>query len=241
MHFSSFQNEIFEACKVNYGEPWNDDGWTRGDQKLRAKAWRGEKVGAAILAPPNQAWDWLVIYAIQANQKAQEYEEKEPERAATDFGLSGFKSLVFGMQLQDLTVEFDVMEEDRVAAVKKVVFKKDDWQTVGFYPLKTVTAEFFKDKLYRINLGFEENRKEMFETFQHRFGPLQDNDTWTRGSMKLKGKSAISGKVFAIIFVPRTSFGYSDSWDAIVLLETAAWRESEQFKKDAPKRAAKDF
>ena len=59
--------------------------------------------------------------------------------------------------------------------------------------------------------------------------------------MKLKAKSATDGKLFAAILAPSTSYGSSDNWDAIVLLDSDLWREAEQFKKDAPKRAAKDF
>ncbi len=36
-----------------------------------------------------------------------------------------------GMKLQDLTVAFDVVEEDKVAAVKKVAFRNGDWRSVG--------------------------------------------------------------------------------------------------------------
>ena len=239
--FSAFPNEIFEACKVNYGDPFDNDSWTLGDQKLRAKSWRGEKVSAAILSPSGLAWNVLVIYDIQANQKAQEYAAKEPERAAKDFGPSGFKLLVFGMKLLDVTSEFKVVDEDRLAAVKKVAFRMGDWRSVGFYPLKTVSAEFFNEKLYRIDLGFEENSKEIFNAFQHRFGPLQDNDTWTRETVKLKAKSGIKGKVFATALRASTAYGSADNWDTIVLLDSDLWREAEQFKKDAPKRAARDF
>ncbi len=239
--FSNFQNEILEVFRVNFGEPFDADSWQRGDQPLRGKAWRGEKVSAAILALPNQAWDSALLYDNEASQKAQEYAAKEPERAAKDFGTSGFKLLILGMKLQDLTVPFEVVKEDRVAAVKKIAFRTGDWRSVGFYPLKTLTAEFFNDKLYRIDFGFEENQKEMFEAFKQRFGQLQDSDTWTRGTMKLKAKSATNGKLFTAILAPSTSYGSPDTWDTIVFLEADLSREAEEFKKDAPKRAAKDF
>ena len=81
----------------------------------------------------------------------------------------------------------------------------------------------------------------VFETFKQRFGPLQDNDTWTRDSMKLKAKSAGDGKLSATILAPEVTDGGADGWDSIVLLDMALSREAEQFKDDAPKRAAKDF
>src|SRR5213075_3477464 len=113
-----------------------------------------------------------------------------------------------------------------------------DWRSVGFYPLRTLAAEFFNDRLYRIDFGFEENQKEIFETFRTRFSQLQDNDTWTRGTTKLKAKSATSGKLFAAILASGASYGSLDNWDSIVLLDADLWGEAERFKRDAPKRAA---
>jgi len=80
LYFSAFSNEIFEACKTIYGEPFDDDGWRWNaiGEKLRAKSWRGKKTSAAILsADTHSAWDRLVIYEIQANQKAHEYAAKK--------------------------------------------------------------------------------------------------------------------------------------------------------------------
>ena len=92
-----------------------------------------------------------------------------------------------GMKLQDVTLDFTVAEDDQAAGVKKIIFKREGYwqyfQSIGFYRLTSVSAEFFQDKLYRVDLAFGENRKEIFETFKQRFGSLQDNDTWTRGSM----------------------------------------------------------
>ena len=239
--FSSSPTEIFEACKVNYGEPSDEAGWNRGGVKLNGKSWRGEKVYAVALSLLYQAWDTLVIFDMQANQKAQEFAAKEPERAAMDFGSSGFKSLVMGTKLQDLTVEFELVSENRISAVKKVAFRKSDWQTVGLYPLRSISAEFFNDRLYRINLEFGENSKEMFAAFVHRFGPLVENDTWTNGTTRLKAKAATKDKTFATILAPQVNLEGENEWNLIVLYDVALWREAEQFKKDAPKRAAKDF
>ena len=231
LSFSAFPNEILEACKANYGEPFDDEGWTQGEKKLRARSWRGEKISAAILSS-GLAWDSLVIYDVQANQRAQEYAAKEPQRAAKDFGPSGFKSLVVGTKLQDLTVEYEIVKEDRVSGVKGIAFRKGDWRNLGFYPLRSLSAEFFNDRLYRIDLGFEANRKEMLAAFEHRFGPLQDDETWTSGTTKLKAKSATKGKIFAVILASQTYPGKRDDWDFIVLYDVDLWREAEQFKKD---------
>jgi hypothetical protein len=240
IRFSTFGNEIFEALKISYGEAGTGMGWKRDEQALTARSWDGENVSAAILAPTDQAWDALVIFERVANQKAQDYGSKEPERAARDFSANGFKSLTMGMRLEDVTAPYTVTEESQITGVKKVLFSSGDLLAVGFYPLRYVSAEFFKGRLYKIDFGFEQNRKEMFQTFQHRFGPLQDNTTWTRGSEKLTAKSGGSENIYGTIVAPGGS-DRGEAWDAIVLIDTALWREAEQYKQDAPKRAAKDL
>jgi hypothetical protein len=245
IRFSNSQNEILDALKVNYGEPSDSDLWKRGDQPLQAKAWQGRIVSAAILAPPGQPWDSIVMFNIEANKKALEFAAKEPERASKDFGTNGFKTLIMGSTLQDVTLEFTVSEDNQATGVKKVIFKKDGYgqyiQSIGFYPLVSVSAEFFHDKLYRIDLAFAENQKEIFATFKQRFGQLQDNDTWTRGSMKLKAKSSGNDRLLAAILSPDMADGSEGNWDSIVLMDVQLWKEADQFKNDAPKRAAKDF
>ena len=243
--FSNFQNEILDAFKVNFGEPFNTSDWNRGDQPLLGKAWQGNKVSAVILSVPGQLWDSAVIYDIAANQKAADYAAKEPERAAEDFGTNGFKTLVMGMKIQDVSLDYTVVNDDQISGVKKVVFSKGDywnyWQNIGYYPLDSVSAEFFHDQLYRIDFTFSQNQKGIFETFKQRFGPLQDNDTWTRDSVKLRAKSGGDSKLSATILAPEGSDGDNASWDSMVLMDVGLWNKAEQFKNDAPARAAKDF
>ena len=59
--------------------------------------------------------------------------------------------------------------------------------------------------------------------------------------MKLKAKSAGSDKLVVTILAPDVSYGSGDGWDAVILLDVGLWKGAEQFKKGAPKRAAKDF
>jgi hypothetical protein len=245
LRFSNFQNEILEAFKVNFGDPIDTDLWKRDDQPLRGKAWQGRNVYAAILSMPGQLWDSAVIYDVKSNDSAQDYAAREPERAAADFATNGFKSLVMGMRSVDVTLGFNVSEEPQDPGITKIVFRREgnwkNWQTIGFYPVTSISAAFFHDRLYRLDLAFEENRKEIFETFKKRFEPLQANDTWTRGVVKLKAMSCGNDKLFAVILAPQATDESGDAWDTIVLLDAALWKEAEQFKQDAPKRAAKDF
>lgn len=240
LRFSRMPDAMFEAMKINFGEPYDSIDWTRGNQTLRAKSWRGEKVAASILALPGQAWDSAVIYEMESDQAAKEYAAKEPERAANSFGTNGFKSLAFGSKPQETGFSFEVLEEDAATAVKKVLFRKGDLYAIGYYPLERVTGEFFKDQLYRIDLRFEENDKEIFRAFAHRFGSLQGDQSWTRGAIRLQAESGGDERISASILCPETPTGDSQ-WDTIVVFDSGIRREAEQYKQDAPKRAAKDF
>jgi hypothetical protein len=247
LHFSKFQNEIFEAFRLNFGEPYESARWMRGAQPLHCSAWQGERISAAILSIPNQPWDSAVFYDDATKTKAEEYAANEPARAGMDFGKAGFKSLGLGMSLAEVGVPFQVVEEDRVAAVKRVTFKKSDLHRLGFYPLTRVSAQFFEERLYRIDLEFDDHSAEIFETFERRFAPLEEDPTWsandgkTTSARKLKAKSARRGGMFATVLVSKQSDGRTGLWDKIVLLDPELWRASAQFRADAPKRASKDF
>lgn len=244
LYFNNFQNDILEAFKANFGEPFDADNWTVGGQPVQGKAWQGNKDYAVFLSSPANPPSSIIMYDIAANEKASDYAAKEPERAAKDFGTNGFKTLVMGMKIQDVSLDYTVADDDQVSGVKKVIFSKsiygNDWQNIGFYPLDSVSAEFFHDQLYRIDLTFSQNQNEIFETFTQRFGPLQDNDTWTQDSVKLCAKSGGDSGLSATILGPEGSVD-SGSWNSIVLMDVGLWNEAEQFKNDAPARAAKDF
>jgi hypothetical protein len=103
-----------------------------------------------------------------------------------------------------------------------------------------VRCAFFNDQLYHIGLGFNEERQEVLKTFESRFGPLQKNDGWTQGELKLTAKSGGSDQFFATILAPGGAYN-GEKWDYIILLNLDIQRAAEQFKLDAPKRAAKDL
>ena len=241
IRFSSFQNEIYEALKINYGEPFDNSSWTRGTEALKAKCWIGEKTYAAIVAPSYGAWDAVIIYEQAANQKAREYADTEPARAAKDFSTNGFKSLTMGMQLDVLpSTSYVVSENNEATGIKKITISRGDLLAIGYYPLRSVGCEFFNGRLYRIDLRFEENRKEVFKAVQERFGLLQKNDSWTRGSEKLTGKSAGDNKFYVTILAPGGTYG-GEEWDSVVLMDNSIVQEAEQYKQDRAKEAAKEI
>src|SRR5205814_1172824 len=122
--------------------------------------------------------------------------------AAKNFSTNGFKSLTMGMRLQDVAVPHTVSENSAVTGVKKIVISRGDLISIGFYPLRQVNCEFFNDRLYRVDLEFNQNRKEIFQTFQRRFDPLQKNDTWTQENARLTAKSGGSDRLYGTILAP---------------------------------------
>jgi hypothetical protein len=238
--FSSFQNEIFETLKIIYGEPSDNSSWTRGTQTLKAKCWVGEKTYAAIVGPTDGPWDAIIIYDQAANQKAREYADTEPVRAAKDFSTNGFKTLKMGMSIKEITADYTVTENSAVTGIKQISISQGELLRLGSFRLQSVRCAFFNDKLYRIDLGFDQERQEVLKTFESRFGPLQNNDTWTRGALKLTAKSGGSDQFFGAILAPGGGYN-GEEWDSIVLLNLDTQRAAEQFKRDAPKRAAKDL
>src|SRR5207247_1502817 len=106
------------------------------------------------------------------------------KEAAKEFSANGFKSLSMGVSLKSLTAGYTVTENSEVTGVKKITISRGELLVVGAFPLRNVNCEFFKDQLYRIDLEFNENRKEICKVFENRFTPLQKNDTWTQGTVR---------------------------------------------------------
>lgn len=99
--------------------------------------------------------------------------------AAKDFRANGFKSLVLGMKLQDVTLDYTVTSDDQFAGLKTITFNKDgngNFLSIGSYPLTSISADIFHDELYSIHLKYADNQKEIYQVFKHRFGPLVDSD-----------------------------------------------------------------
>jgi hypothetical protein len=173
-------------------------------------------------------------------QEAEQYKQDREKEAAKEFSANGFKSLTMGMSLKSLNSDYTVSENSEVTGVKKISISRGELLRLGAFRLQSVSCEFFKDQLYRIDLGFNEDRLEVFKIFENRFAPLQKNDTWTRGELKLTAKSGGNDQFYGTILAPGSAYN-GEEWDYIVLLNVATQRAAEQFKLDAPKRAAKDL
>lgn len=231
----SFPNEILEACKLSYGEPvLQAHDWAQ--KKVKGNLWKGEIVRAGVVATNPGPWDMLFIDNVEIYNMARSYLDHEKEQMAKDFTLSGFKELVFGMNLDDVKYGYDIVSEDKKLSIKSVGFKGGSWQSIGGRPLKAVTGEFFKNRLFCINLFFDEGSGDFFDSISLRFGePVLDSSS-SRGSKQLVVKSCAKDNIKCFIFGEKT-----DQWDTIQIVDMNLFGEAEKFKNDAPRRAAEDF
>jgi hypothetical protein len=238
--FGDHRKELFQTVQRRFGPLSDNNPWTRGSEKLTAKSGGTDRFYCTILAPTGENWDYIVLQDYSIQREAEEFKSTRAKGAARNFSTNGFKSLALGMRLQDVNVQYTVTDSSDVTGVKSIVIRSGDLLVIGVYPLRYVSCEFFKDKLYQIDLEFNQNRQEIFQAFQQRFAPLQENDSWTQGTMKLTARAGGSDRCYGTILAPGGSYG-GQEWETIVLLDGVLQREAAQYKEDAPKRAAKDL
>ena len=109
---------------------------------------------------------------------------------------------------------------------------------LGRYPLTSLRAYFFQDKLYRIDLDFEAHEKEIYQGFTNRFPTAADDGTWSRNGESLRARQFAGPRLIAAILAPRPA---ASPWDSIVLCDRQVDERRREFERDAPKRAAKDL
>ena len=242
--FSSNQAQILEALHGQFGPSCSNDSLTRDGAALRAECWFGEKAFCAIVAPRNAdrrtGWDAMVMYDQALYRAAQRYAAQEPIRAAQALSEAGFGEFKFGMTLKEFTRKLrrpPSVSEAGVGQREAVVSASEDAR-LGRYPLSSLTASFFEDKLYRLELGFDTRRQELYEGFMSRFPTALDSKGWSRNGESLRAKQFASQKTVAVILAPRPG---STQWDAIVLYDRQMDERRREFERDAPKRAAKDL
>jgi hypothetical protein len=96
-------------------------------------------------------------------------------------------------------------------------------------------ASFFQDRLYKLELGFDTNRKQIFEGFLSRFPTAIDSDSWTRDNDTLSAKQFTGQRTIAVILAARSG---SPQWDSIILCDRKLDQQKREFERGAPKRAA---
>jgi len=242
--FSSNQEQILDALRSKFGASFPSDSLTRGSASLRAECWCGEKAFCAIVAPRNSdgrtGWDGMVMYDQALYREAQRYAQAEPLRAARALSENGFGEFKFGMSLREFSRKLRQPPSVSEAGVgqKDAVVSGSEDSTLGRYPLSSLRASFFQDKLYRIELDFDLHREELYEGFMSRFPTAMDNDSWSRDGERLQAKQFAGERTVAAILAPRSG---STQWDSIVLYDRQMDDRRREFERDAPKRAAKDL
>jgi hypothetical protein len=242
--FSSNQAEILEALRGLFGPSCPNDSLSRDAAPLRAECWFGEKAFCAIVAPWNAdrrtGWDAMVMYDQALNRAAQQYAAEEPIRAAQGLSETGIGEFKFGMTFKEFTRKLrrpPSVSEAGVGQREAVITGSDDAK-LGRYPLSSLSASFFQDKLFRLELNFDTHHKEIYEGFMSRFPTAMDSDSWSRSGESLRAKQFTGQRTVAVILAPRPS---STQWDSIVLYDRQMDERRREFERDAPQRAAKDL
>jgi len=242
--FSSNQPQMLEALRAQFGPSCPNDSLTRSAAPLRAECWFGEKAFCAIVAPRNSelptGWDAIVMYDQALNRDAQRYAAEEPIRAVQALGENGFGEFRFGMTLKEFSRKLrhpPTISETGIGQ-KDAVIAASEESKLGRYPLSSMRASFFQDKLYRIDLDFDLHQKEIYEGFTNRFPTATDDNTWSRNGESLRARQFVGQRVVAVIVAPRSR---GSQWDSIVLYDRQMDERRREFERDAPKRAAKDL
>ena len=83
--FQQNADKIFAAFDKRFGQLHDNDSWTRGDQKLKAKSATKAKLFGAILAPEGFQWDAIVLFDVDLWNQAEAFKKDAPNRTAKDF------------------------------------------------------------------------------------------------------------------------------------------------------------
>jgi hypothetical protein len=182
----------------------------------------------------------MVMYDRALNREAQKYAAGEPVRAAQALGEDGFGEFRFGMTLKEFSGKLRRPPTVSEAGMgqKSALITGNEASKLGRYPLSSVRASFFQDRLFRMDLDFDIHQKEIYEGFMHRFPTAIDDATWSRNGESLRAKQYAGPKTIAVILAPRSDRA---QWDSIVLYDRQMDERRREFEREAPKRAAKDL
>ena len=182
----------------------------------------------------------MVMYDQALKREAQRYAAEEPLRAAQALSEDGFGEFKFGMTLKEFAGKLRHPPAISEAGVgqKEAVVSGSDQCRIGRYPLSSMRALFFQEKLCRIDLDFTLHQKEIYQGFTNRFRAATDNDSWSRNEESLRAKQYTGQRSVAAILAPRSP---SLPWESIVLYDRQMDERRRQFEREAPNRAAKDL
>jgi hypothetical protein len=242
--FSKNAEPLFETLQRSFGPARPNDSLTRDGSPVRAECWFGARVFCAMVAPKysdsRTGWDGLVMYDRAADLEANEYARTEPHRAAQTLSEDGFGAYTFGMTLKEFGRRLGQTAKANEVGVgqKEVLVPGTENLKLGRYPISSLRALFFRNQLYRLELSFETNRKQIFEGFMNRFPTAVDSDAWIRGNNRLRAKQFTGQRIIAAILAAPSA---EPQWDSIVLYDRKLDQQQREYEKDAPKRAAREL
>lgn len=275
INFSENDEKLLETFSYAYGVSYNNDSWTRGEKALEGKSWYGDSTWASVLGTKDYnndiKWDALVIMHTELNRKAINYETNENRRAGENLNVYGLNGINLKMRIEDFLRYFNnqVSIEELEFNQKKLIVNKFSEFKIGYYPISSLTGYFFNDSMYRLDIGFDDENKDIFKTFTTRFPNAEKTSKWTYGNpdKKLAGlEYQTNTQVVTLLGTKSGRFKekrrptleelrnikiYSDDapslsleehvWDTVIFRDLALIQEKQQFEKDAPKRAAEDL
>lgn len=242
--FSSYQSEIYQTFSHAFGQPYRNDSWTRGDLSLRANSWEGDVISCTILAEKNSleetGWYAIVLYDKELYLQASEYKENEPVRASKDIHNDGLGSIHLRMDIKDFIKLFKptprVIDSD--FEQKNVFIRETETIKIGYYSIDNIKGFFFKNKLYRIDINFSDQKEELFKAFISRFPNSSKNNSWSQGKQNLTAMEFRDVDNVALILAPKSM---EPQWESLIFYSIEITQDKDKFEREAPKRAANDI
>jgi hypothetical protein len=135
---------------------------------------------------------------------------------------NGFKDFKFGMTPHEAREVLPPSTVTELPGANAIVFhyRKTPANWIGEFSTDNLSLTFFDGRLYRIEVNFTGFQNEILEACKANYGEPMDTDDWTRGDLKLKGKSWRGEKVDAVLLcLP------SQAWDSLIIYEIGVERE----------------
>jgi len=151
----------------------------------------------------------------------------------------GFKELRLGMSIDEARRRLrpDRVRTNQFNQLVTFWYGPGPSNKLGDFPLDSVSASFFRGRLFKVEVAFSSHQAEMLEALRGLFGPSTSNDSLTRDSSPLRAECWSGEKAFCAIVAPRNS-ELRNGWDAMVMYDQALNREARQYAAEEPIRAA---
>ena len=119
----------------------------------------------------------------------------------------GFKELKLGMSIDDARrrLKPDSIRTNQYNQMVTFWYGPSPSNKLGDFPLDSVTASFFRGRLFKIEVAFSSNQAQILEALRGQFGPSCPNDSLTRDAAPLRAECWFGEKAFCAIVAPRNA------------------------------------